>query len=58
MKYHVTLKATVKRGTFYWVTDVDADSEEEAIVAAEHKFEAQTETGEEWAFDEFDVEAS
>ena len=57
MKYTVTLKASLKRGTFYWVTDVKANSEEEAVVAAEHLFEAQMDEGREWAFDDFDVAA-
>ncbi len=56
MKYHITLKAVMKRGTLYWVADVNADSEEEAVVAAEHLFEAQMESPEEWTFDDFDVE--
>ena len=57
MKYHVTLKAEMKRGALYWVCDVDAASEEEAVTAAQHLFEAQTETGREWSFTDFDVEA-
>ena len=56
MKYRVTLKAPLKRGTLYWVADVEADGEDEAIVAAEHRFEAQMEAPEEWSFDEYDVE--
>lgn len=58
MKYNVTLKANLKRGTLYWVASVDAASEAEAITVAEHRFEAETESGNEWQFDEFDVEAS
>lgn len=54
--YKVTLKATLKRGVFYWVTDVRADSEEEAITAAEHLFMTEMETSADWAFDEVDVE--
>ena len=56
MKYKVTLKATLKRGEFYWVTHVDAASEDEAIVAAEHLFEAQMDAGDEWGFDDFNAE--
>lgn len=55
--YKVTLKATLKRGTFYWVSEVRADSEEEAVTAAEHLFMAETEKASEWAFEEFDVES-
>ncbi|MDA0338396.1 MAG: hypothetical protein O2910_00885 [Proteobacteria bacterium] len=57
MKYKITLKASLKRGTFYWVADVKADSEEEAVVAAEHLFEAQMEEKRDWAFDDFDAVA-
>jgi hypothetical protein len=55
-KYKVTLKAVLKRGVFYWVAEVRADSEEEAITAAEHLFMAETEKASEWAFDEYDAE--
>lgn len=57
MKYKVTMKATLKRGTFYWVAEVDAGSEEEAVTVAEHLFEAESESNSEWEFDDFDVEA-
>ena len=57
MKFHVTLKSDVSRGTFYWVCDVDAASEDEALVAAQHLFEAQVESSEEWTFADYDVEA-
>ena len=56
-KMKVTLKAELKRGTFYWVTSVEADSEEEAVVAAENLFAAETETADEWEFSDYDVEA-
>lgn len=55
-KYHVTLKAILKRGTFYWVADVSARSEEEALVAAEHLFMAEAEKAGQWSFDEFNAE--
>ncbi|MFQ5535659.1 MAG: hypothetical protein ACE5EM_12655 [Sphingomonadales bacterium] len=55
-KYHVTLKAILKRGSFYWVADVTADSEEEAVVAAEHLFTAEVENAQDWSFDDFNVE--
>ena len=51
----VTLKATLDRGEFYWVTDVDANSEEEAVVAAENLFLAEMERINEWEFTDFDV---
>lgn len=51
----VTLKATLGRGEFYWVTDVDANSEEEAVVAAENLFLAEMERIGEWEFTDFDV---
>ena len=51
----VTLKATLGRGEFYWVTEVDADSEEEAVVAAENLFLAEMDRIEEWEFTDFDI---
>jgi len=56
-KMKVTLQAELKRGTFYWVTTVQADSEEEAVVAAENLFAAEMESVEEWEFNDYDVEA-
>jgi hypothetical protein len=58
MKYRVTLKSDVSRGTFYWVCEVSANSEDEALVAAQHLFDAQTEASEEWVFSDYDVDAS
>ncbi|WCL54993.1 MULTISPECIES: hypothetical protein [Kordiimonadales] len=55
-KMKVTLQAELKRGTFYWVTTVEADSEEEALVAAENLFSAEMETASEWEFSDYDVE--
>ncbi len=52
---HVTLKASLKEGDFYWVTDVTADSEDEAVVAAENKFLSVVETLSEWEFTDFEV---
>ena len=51
----VTLQAALPHGTFYWVTEVDADTEEEAVVAAENLFLAEMERIEDWAFTDFDV---
>ncbi len=51
----VTLKTTLAHGEFYWVTNVEADSEEEAIVAAENLFLAEIERIEDWEFTDFDV---
>lgn len=55
-RHRVTLKANLKHGLFYWVAEVSAQSEEEAVAAAEHLFMAELEDQGEWAFDEFDVE--
>lgn len=55
MKFRVTLKSTVSRGTFYWVCDVSASSEDEALVSAQHLFDAQTEASEEWVFSDYDI---
>ncbi|MCC3861431.1 hypothetical protein [Pseudemcibacter aquimaris] len=54
--YNVTLKSDVKLGTFYWVTTVNADSEEEAVTAAEHKFLEQLGSEAEWDFTDYDAE--
>lgn len=52
----VTLQAKLKRGTFYWVASVDADSDEEAVVAAENLFLKEMETSSEWEFTDYNVE--
>jgi len=54
-RMHVTLKATLPQGEFYWVTDIDADSEDEAVVAAENKFMAFMDSGADWEFTDYDV---
>ncbi len=51
----VTMKARLNRGTFYWVTEVNADSEEEAVVAAENLFLTEMETVDEWEFTDYEV---
>ncbi|MGE0667346.1 MAG: hypothetical protein AB7O49_12375 [Sphingomonadales bacterium] len=56
MKYEVTLRANLKRGSFYWIAVVDADSEEAAAAAAESLFEEQMDSGEEWSFEDFSAE--
>ncbi len=55
-QYQVTLRTRLKRGMFYWVAKVTADSEEEAVVAAEHLFLAESEDSADWSFEDFDVE--
>lgn len=54
--YRITLRARLKRGMFYWVAKVTADSEEEAVVAAEHLFLAESEDSADWSFEDYDVE--
>ncbi len=54
--YKVTLKADLKRGSFYWVTSVQADSEEEAVTAAEHLFMAEMEHTADWSFSDSNIE--
>lgn len=54
--YHVTLKAILGRGSFYWVCDVTAASEDEAITAAEHLFMAEVGKAADWTFDEANAE--
>jgi hypothetical protein len=56
MKYRVTLRTNLKRGSFLWVAEVEADGEEAAALAAERLFEAQMDSGEEWSFEEFAAE--
>lgn len=56
MKYEVTLHTNLKLGSFYWVAVVEADSEEEAAMAAEALFEEQMDSGEEWSFEDFSAE--
>lgn len=55
MKYHVTLKAQLGGGQFYWVADVESDTEEEAVSVAEQIFLDQIDSGENWEFTEFEV---
>ncbi len=55
-KYHVTLKANLSDGALYWVTDVNAATEDAAMTEAETLFARQMETAAEWSFSEADVE--
>jgi len=55
MKYHVTLKAELSRGHFYWVADVESESQEDAVSTAEREFLEQVDSGESWEFTEFEV---
>ena len=57
--YHVTLKAILTRGTLYWVTDIEAADEDEALGLAEELFldELDDPKGG-WRFDETNVEPS
>lgn len=54
--YKVTLKSDLKQGVFYWVTTVNAQTEEEAVTAAEHLFLEQITTSNEWDFSDYDAE--
>ncbi len=54
--YKVTLKADLKHGAFYWVSTVDADSEAEAMIAAENLFMAEMENASDWNFSDSDIE--
>ena len=55
-KKQVTLKAVLGKGVFYWVCEVEADTDEEAIVAAEHLLLSETSDNDDWQFNEFDVQ--
>ncbi len=54
--YKVTLKSDVKLGTFYWVANVTAGSEDEAINTAENLFLEQLNSSDEWDFTDYDAE--
>lgn len=54
--FNVTLKADLKRGSFYWVTAVEAASEDEALTAAEHLFMAEMENTKDWSFSDSNIE--
>ncbi|MCK5041661.1 MAG: hypothetical protein KAR62_05175 [Sphingomonadales bacterium] len=54
-KMKVTLKAELPKGEFYWVTTVEADSEEEALTAAEHLFMNEMDKSKEWEFNSFEI---
>ena len=56
-KFHVTLQAELSRGVLYWVSDVAAGDEDEALRQAEALFLKELETPEEWSFTAGDVEA-
>lgn len=55
-KFHVTLKAALPTGELYWVADVSAGDEDEAMQRAEALFLAQLDDAAEWSFTEADVE--
>ena len=55
-RMQVTLKAELNRGVFYWVATVEADSEEEAVVAAENLFLAEVEHSAGWEFTDFQID--
>lgn len=54
--FNVTLKSDVKLGTFYWVVNVNADSEDEAVNTAENLFLEQLNSSDEWDFTDYDIE--
>lgn len=55
-KFHVTLKATLRRGEMYWVSDVDAADEDAAMQAAEARFMQELDDAANWSFSEADIE--
>jgi hypothetical protein len=54
--YKVTLKSELKHGAFYWVANVNAASEDEAVTAAEHLFIEELNGAGEWDFSDYDAE--
>lgn len=57
MTYTVTLKAELEVGILYWVTEVSATDEQEALTVAEHRFEAATEADVKWSFTEYEIKS-
>lgn len=55
-KFHVTLKATLPGGELYWVADVRAADEDDAMQQAENLFMAVLDSDLEWSFTEADIE--
>lgn len=55
MKFKVTLKAELGAGTLYWVSDIESDSEESAVAAAEASFLETLDSGNHWTFSDYDV---
>lgn len=58
MKFKVTLKAELGAGILYWVADIDSDSDENAMAAAEALFLEAIDDGTDWAFTDYDVAPS
>ena len=56
-KYLVTLRAELKRGLMYWVCQVDASGEDEAMAKAETAFTAEMDDPGDWSFSDGDVES-
>ena len=55
--YHVTLKSDLQRGSLYWVCDVTAKNEDEALAIAEEEFFLELDDPSEWSFTDANVEA-
>ncbi len=53
--YKITLKSDLNHGTFYWVTNVNAESEDEAVTAAEHLFLEQIGARKQWDFSDYEA---
>lgn len=54
--YKITLKSELKHGTFYWVSTVNAQSEDEAVGSAEHLFMEQISSVAEWDFSDYEAQ--
>ena len=53
--YKITLKSDLNHGTFYWVTNINAQCEEEAVTAAEHLFLEQIGASNQWDISDYEA---
>ena len=55
-KFHVALKAVLPEGELYWVSNVNATNETDAMKKAEKLFLSQLDRPFNWQFTEADIE--
>lgn len=54
-KQRVTLKADLPNGTFFWVTEIEVEKEEDAVIAAEEMFLSEVDSISDWHFSEYEI---